>query len=74
MTTPKVTTQEVHVGSVLRAYGHSEMRLIRYVSEFDNSYCYEDLEEGYNNLHTLRVAQVYDDDFDEWISAEVIAS
>ena len=51
---------------VLYANGRSETRLVHYVSEFDGSYCYTELEEGYNDLHTLRVAQVYDDDFDEW--------
>lgn len=54
-------------GSILEAYGHSETRLVRYVSDFDGSYCYEELEEGYNNLHQLLVANVYDQDFDDWL-------
>lgn len=51
---------------VLQCYGHSETRLVHYHNDYDDSYCYTELEEGYNDLHTLHVAQVYDDDFDDW--------
>lgn len=52
--------------TVLCAYGRSETRLVHYVNEFDGSYCYTELLEGESDLHTLRVAQVYDADFDAW--------
>lgn len=60
----------LNAGAVLWATGHSETRLVRYVSDFDSAYCYEELEEGYNNLHKLLVANAYDADFDEWLPTE----
>jgi hypothetical protein len=51
---------------VLYCDGHSETRFVHYRNDFDDSYCYTELEEGYNDLHTLHVAQVYDDDFEKW--------
>lgn len=51
---------------VLSAFGHSETRLVHYVSEFDGSYCYTELVEGESDMHFLRVANSYDAGFDDW--------
>jgi hypothetical protein len=51
---------------VMYCDGRSETRLVHYRNDFDGSYCYTELEEGYNDLYTLHVAQVYDDDFEKW--------